>query len=57
MFIFIAILCFVPLDAYIQIYSASAIGGSSLGFELWWTCGIAQFLAYAVPAVSWTPDS
>ena len=55
--IFIVILWFVLLDAYVQIYAASAIGGSSLGYELWWTRGIAQFLAYAVPALSWPPDS
>ena len=54
---FIVILWFVPLDAYVQFYAASAIGGSFLGYELWRTRGSAQFLAYAVPAVSWPPDS
>ena len=54
---FIVILWFVSLDAYVQFYSASAIGGSSLGFELWRTRGLARLLAYAVPAVSWPPDS
>ena len=54
---FIVILWFVPLDASIQFYASSAIGGSSLGFELWRTRGLAQLLAYDVPAVSWPPDS
>ena len=53
---FFIVIWFVPLDAYVQIYTASAIGGSSLGCELWRTRGIAQFLAYTVPAVSWPPD-
>ena len=30
---------------------------SLLGSELWQTRCMAQFLAFAVPAVSWTPDS
>ena len=50
---FIVILWFVPLDAYVQFYAVSAIGGSSLCYELWQTRGLAQFLAYAVPAVLW----
>ena len=53
----IVIICFVPLDAYVLIYAASAVRGSSLGTELWRNCCIAQFLAYADRAVSWTPDS
>ena len=48
---FMVVLWVVPLDAYIQFYAASAIGGSLLCYELWRTRGLVQFLAYAVPAV------
>ena len=55
--VFMVVLWFVPPDAYVQIYSTSAIRRSSLGCELWRSRGIAQFPAFAVPAVSWPPDS